>query len=400
MTGTEQRIPAARVKGVRIEGADGDLTVTWSAREDILIQGEAIDVTQHGHHVEIAWSPLVASRPITSILGIGTGKLVEIDLPLTLREAEISLRTGDMRLTAPRGDVRVRLDRGDLDVTEGAGELEAKVGDGTIRVERFRGPVAIHSGAGDVKLERVDGKVAVQSGAGDVILRGGSGAVGLKLGVGDAVIDERQSDRLTVRLGSGDVIIRGGASAETSVQNGLGDITCRATLGLGQHDFTAGSGDIVVGVPRDLPARIEVVTARGDVSTDLPLVSVGKRGPRSVLGRRLVGSVGEGKERAELRVRTVRGDVDLRWLAATGEAPAAEPAHAASPAPPEPAGDAAIPLGPPLADAWQARESEERAILTELAAGRLTVAEAELLLDALARRHPGRGPVETGADMP
>jgi len=311
--------------------------------------------------------------------------------------------------------VHARVDRGDTSVDGGDGEIEMKLGGGTIRVERFTGTVDASSGAGDVKLTNVTGKVVVKAGAGDVLVQGGTGPVDLKLGAGDAVVDERDCDNLTIKLGTGDAIVRSGTSAATSIQNGLGDIVCRTVLGMGEHSFTTGAGDITVAVQRDLRARIEVITGRGQIESEIPLVSVGKRGPKSVLGRRLVGSIGDGEDRAEIRIRAVRGDVDLRWLTGTGARsviptrpatpppPTPEPpASPATPAPPEApespvSVDASasdmdvIPLGPPAADAPRTDESEfenyQRVILSELAAGTLTVTEAERLLDALAQRH-------------
>jgi hypothetical protein len=71
-------------------------------------------------------------------------------------------------------------------------------------------------------------------------------------------------------------------------------------------------------VPRGLSARIEAITTLGNIRSDLPLVSVGQRGPKSMFGRRLVGSLGEGTERAEISLRTARGDLRLEWLDGRG----------------------------------------------------------------------------------
>ncbi|ACZ39572.1 DUF4097 family beta strand repeat-containing protein [Sphaerobacter thermophilus] len=419
MSTSEHRIAASGVDVLLIEGTEGDLRVTWTERDDILVRGDYVEIEHDDDRVEISWQSATVANALTSILGIGTGSPVTVELPQTIRRTEITLRTGDLVLDSPRGTVQARVDRGDTIVDGGDGEIEMKLGGGTIRVERFTGPVTASSGAGDVKLTNVTGKVVVSAGAGDVLVQGGTGPVNLKLGAGDAVVDERDCDNLTIKLGTGDAIVRSGTSATTSIHNGLGDIVCRTVLGLGEHSFTTGSGDITVAVQRDIRARIEVITARGKIDSEIPLVSVGKRGPKSVLGRRLVGSIGDGDDRAEIRIRAVRGDVDLRWLTGAGARsttpvrPAAPPSPS-TPEPPVPPTPPALPeapappegveaadsdtdvilVGPPAAETPRTDESEfenyQRVILSELAAGTLTVAEAERLLDALAQRQQGQ----------
>src|SRR3712207_7575171 len=50
--------------------------------------------------------------------------------------------------------------------------------------------------------------------------------------------------------------------------------------------FVTGSGDLTVGLTRDLPARVEAVSALGSIHSDVTLVSVGQRGPKSMLDRK------------------------------------------------------------------------------------------------------------------
>jgi hypothetical protein len=212
-------------------------------------------------------------------------------------------------------------------------------------------------------------------------------------------------------------------------------------LGLAAHTFNTNSGNISVAVPHGLAARIEAATTLGSIRSDLPLVSVGQRGPKSLFGRRLVGSLGDGPVRAEITLRTARGDIRLGWLdaavppappgAAAPDARAAHewragdlpvppvpPAPPARPTPPEvvirlPAATAAPapppadvrPATPPadagpltlgraepafLPDAAPAAapEAAQRRVLEALAAGQISVAEAERLLAALDEQAP------------
>lgn len=398
----EQRIPAMGIQTVSINGRDGDVTVTWTTGEEIVVRGEQIEIDEHNGEATIA------QEPREGFLGLLGTKGIEVELPETIAEVRIAARRGDVRLEGPRGDVNAKLDHGDIRARGGSGELALRLGAGDCRVDAYQGPVSIQTGAGDVSLIGIDGALTIQSGAGDITVRGGSGDVNLKSGAGDCEVLERDCDELSLKTGTGDVTIRGGQTRRTSIQSGLGDVGCTAMLGLGHHSVITGAGDVTLSVPRELPARIEVTTVHGEVESDIPLVTVGKRGPRSLFGRRLVGSTGEGEPRAEITVRTGKGDVAVRWLAATAAlarpvVPAPPPAPSAPPSPPAPpaaatpgATNGAEPTpgtGEPAADVPAATapgdsnlEAEERAILSELAAGALTVEEADYLLAALAQR--------------
>lgn len=193
--------------------------------------------------------------------------------------------------------------------------------------------------------------------------------------------------------GSGNVTIGGGRAGATEITAGSGNLLCTVALGLATHTFTTNSGNLSMAVPRGLAARIEAATTLGSVRADLPLVSAGQHGPRSLFGHRLVGSLGDGPARAEITLRTARGDIRLGWLDA-----AAPPAPPASPATSERAdhecraGDLPdLPLPPilpvpfiPPVPLTPSVEAAQRRVLEALAASQISVAEAEQLLAALA----------------
>ncbi|HUZ02682.1 MAG TPA: DUF4097 family beta strand repeat-containing protein [Thermomicrobiaceae bacterium] len=404
MNDHEQRYPGADVRRVEIDGGDGDLSVRWSAREDVLVGGD-----ETGVEVELDGDTLSVTRASTrGLLGIFSNPSLRVELPDTVREARVRVRSGDVVLEQARGGIEARVDHGDLRVRGGRGELAVKLGAGDVSVDAYSGPIAVASGAGDVGLTGVDGPLAIQSGAGDVTLRGGHGDVAIKSGRGDMVMRDRGGEHAEVKTGAGDVSITGGAIGSVAIQTGMGDVSCATVLGADDHEFTTGAGDITVAVPRGLSARIEATTVSGSIDSDIPLVAVGKRGPKSVLGRRLVGGIGDGAQRAEIRIRSVRGDVRLKWLdgAAAGRT-ASSTAWSDSPEDTDvdvevdvdmdtkmdvETGDASETVAPKSEPA-PSGAGEERAILSALAAGTISVAEAERLLDALARR----GGTEAGA---
>ena len=158
---------------------------------------------------------------------------------------------------------------------------------------------------------------------------------------------------------SGVRIKRSSAAGETGVRHG-------------EYEIETSGGDVSIQVPLGLPARVEVLVNSGDVRSDIPLVSVGRPGPRGSTQRLVGGTNPVDGERINLRIRTDRGDVRLR---AVRPAPAAPPAPPRSPTPP-------TPPAPPLAPANE-REERMQTILNAVAGGSLSIAEAEKLLEAL-----------------
>jgi hypothetical protein len=270
-----------------------------------------------------------------------------------------------------------------------------RTGSGNAAVDDLTGPATVLTGAGDLRLTRVDGPVEARTGSGNISVRDGAGSLDGRTGSGNISVDGRAGDRFALATGSGNVAIGGGRSGATEVITGSGNILCTAVLGLAAHTFNTNSGNISVAVPRGLAARIEAATTLGSIRSDLPLVSVGQRGPKSLFGRRLVGSLGDGPDRAEITLRTARGDIRLGWLdAAVPPAPPVPPGAAAPgerathkwraddlpvpPVPPVPPAATAAPAPPPAAP-----EAAQRHVLEALAAGQISVAEAERLLAAL-----------------
>jgi hypothetical protein len=403
----EQRFPAAGINRVVIDAHHGDLTVGWQAGDDLVVHGEGVTLHHDGDE-------LVVERA-----GHRGGRLVVL-LPAALPGCVVSAHRGNLELENARGRVKAQVERGNLRLRGGQAEVVLRTGSGNAAVDDLTGPATVLTGAGDLRLTRVDGPVEARTGSGNISVRDGAGSLDGRTGSGNISVDGRAGDRFALATGSGNVAIGGGRSGATEVITGSGNILCTAVLGLAAHTFNTNSGNISVAVPRGLAARIEAATTLGSIRSDLPLVSVGQRGPKSLFGRRLVGSLGDGPDRAEITLRTARGDIRLGWLdAAVPPAPgdAAAPAARATherlasdlpvpPAPPVPPGAAApgerathkwraddlpvppVPPVPPAATAAPAPppaapEAAQRHVLEALAAGQISVAEAERLLAAL-----------------
>lgn len=308
MSVSEQVFDAQEIHRARIQCHSGDVHVYWSDVPQVRVRGEFCQARVTDDNVQVDQLSRGTLRNLVS------GSDIEVWLPRHFDEVRVTIQHGDAIIEEPHGELRVRVDHGDTRIAGGDGSINARTGAGDLHLRDFKGTISYNSGAGSAQLRDLEGDVDMQLGVGDVQIGGGSGAVDVKTGNGDTRIRDRASTKLILRTGAGDVSIKGGSSDETQIQTGAGDVECATSLGVGEHRFVTGSGDTSIEVPRGLSARLEVTTARGEVESEVPLVSVGKRGPKSLLGRRFVGSIGDGEERGEINIRAVHGNVQIRWL--------------------------------------------------------------------------------------
>lgn len=310
--------------------------------------------------------------------------------------AAIKLGMGDVSVSRVTGLIAVSLGKGDVSVADASYDVEIKSGSGDVSiVHPLGGSYSISLGNGDVSLESGDvSGVNVRTGKGDISssvrLLGNAGAsvdepetgefddlddfdpteafsIGdLEFEANDEGVRVGRGSRNILKLGPDGIQIRGSNREISLGPSGIRVGGPGETANGGERfTFDTGRGDIHVDLPSDLNVRVEVL-ATGEIQSDVPLVSVARPGPRGTM-KRLVGVTdGAGKDtRANVRVRTKRGDVSLRSVRVQ---PRVQPAA-------------------PAEEATVDRDEQARVILEALARGDLSVNEAERLLEGLDRGH-------------
>lgn len=247
---------------VRVDTADvAEVTVELTPLNDSQATREAIErarVESRGDEVAVelegrAWSISIGGW------GLGSAKVgVRITCPHG-SSLECDTAAADVRVRGTLGEARLRTASGDLSV------------------ERVDGAFTSKSASGDLRLEHVGGRAEVHTVSGDV-------EVGF---AGDALDVNSVSGDVTV----GDVR---GPIAATSIS---GDHHIRAA-GPGDIALKAVSGDVQVAVRPGLRLRLDVNSVSGSISSDLEVGDA-------------PGGGGGDRPTAELRVRTVSGDVKI-----------------------------------------------------------------------------------------
>jgi len=281
---------------------------------------------------------------------------------------------GEIEIRKSNGKAEIRTGGGDIRVSDSRLTGSVSTGGGKIMIERVAGNFAGYSGSGPVTYINSDGGikgkneakgigspivsirvpptvsatnepiyvvdgVAIGSGVGK---GGGFGAAGIRMSSngGDISLPEAPDGaRVTtgggaIRIGpsagevyastGGGLIDIGPASGSVEAHTGAGNVTITLT-GAGSHfvDVTSGKGEVVLVVPRDLSATLELESAYTNnlghetrIESDWPLTVTSTKDwdssegtPRKyVRVRQTIGGGGGGV----IQVRTVNGNVVLR----------------------------------------------------------------------------------------
>jgi beta-lactamase regulating signal transducer with metallopeptidase domain len=308
------------------------------------------------------------SISITGVDGVFTGQTGGGEINIRKAKGEVDIRTGggEIRVSDSRLNGSVSTGGGIVRIEGVTGDLNGKSGSGPVIYSKSSGTtINRENGVTVVGVGRGDNSLTLRSGSGsgsgtsisssssgssatttnyinDDVGRGSSfGASGIRMNSAGGGISLRAApDGARVTTGGGPIRI-GPSGGEVYAQTGGGSIDIGPATGSveaitgagdvrielqgsGAHsvDVTSGKGEVVLVVPRDLNAILELETAYTDnfghktrIISDLPLKTTettnwdGSEGTprRYVRARQTVGRGG-----GVIRIRTVNGDIVLR----------------------------------------------------------------------------------------
>ncbi|HET9986499.1 MAG TPA: DUF4097 family beta strand repeat-containing protein [Longimicrobiales bacterium] len=246
---------------LRIDNVRGDLRVrTWTrpairvtaSREDI----EALRIREGG--------------PLVHLEGEQHGEQgdYEITIPATMALG-ITGASADVDVAGAGGEVSVETVHGDVNVSGGAGIVAVRTTQGDIRVEGARGRVEANAASGDIDMDDIEGDIEAETISGGITLQ------------------RIASSSVQASAVSGDVLYDG------TIRDG------------GRYTLSTHSGDVTVGIPRNVNASLSVATFSGEFETDIPVQLTDTE-----RGRRFTLTLGSGS--ARVNVESFSGDVRLK----------------------------------------------------------------------------------------
>ena len=284
-------------------------------------------------------------------LGFPIGRIdLRVIVPIPPPRFTVTTGLGAVNVADWTDSVKVHSGKGEVSLGAGHGQIEVKSGMGAVRVRGFADHCEIATGMGDVTVDSGRGEVMVQSGLGRICLADVTGKIEAQTGKGSISLD-RVFGNANVRTGFGEIRVRAARSlaveAKTGkgelefagdfesiqAQSGFGGVVIRAEDLRGAVDVTTGHGGIEVDLATGIAIRIDAASRRGNVESQVPLVRVGQPGPEGFFSQRMVGTLGEGDVKKNMRLRSGAGNIEIRtWSAAEATASAAsraEPPRAA-----------------------------------------------------------------------
>lgn len=142
--------------------------------------------------------------------------------------------------------------------TPAALDLEARTGDGSLSVTGVQGALQLHTSDGAMDVSDVSGSLRIEASDGSIHVRNASGTLESHSSDGSVRIDGRFTG-VQVRTSDG--------SLELNLNDGS-QLTTASSV-------EASDGRVVIHVPKNLAADLEIRTGDGHINCDLPLVMNG-----------------------------------------------------------------------------------------------------------------------------
>ena len=239
---------------VVLEGVSGAITISAWDRDELELRGGSGNTS------------LVVRRSGATLHIEPEGARRRRSLDATIRvppwvDLEVGGSALDLSVTWLDGAVRVANVSGDVQIRDVGGALDVRSIRGKVVVVDARGAVRASSQADDVTLRRVTGSVEVHSGDGDIIL------------------EQIESMAQRAEAQDGDIVFSG------SIASG------------GEYGFYLHDGDVLLELPADVSARVNVSTFDGEFSSDFPV-----RVESFSAGRQFDFVLGQGSARIDVEV--------------------------------------------------------------------------------------------------
>jgi DUF4097 and DUF4098 domain-containing protein YvlB len=201
-----------------------------------------------------------------------------------------------VRVEVPEGaQVSVTTASADIEINGPVGAADLRTASGDIATDDVAADVTAKTASGNIVLGQVGGGIRAQTASGDLRCSSVAGAADFCTTSGDLEVGAAGS-RVEVKATSGHVRL-GELARGARVANVSGNVRVLA-LGEGTLHVRSVSGDVAVGVVRDVELHVDVETASGNVHSDIPLSAAPAPGRRP-------------GTRVDVSVRSVSGNVEI-----------------------------------------------------------------------------------------
>jgi DUF4097 and DUF4098 domain-containing protein YvlB len=216
----------------------------------------------------------------------------------------------DMKVSVPEGaSLAVHVGVGKAMITNVNGRISVNAASAPVTAQGVKGQFNVDVGSGSVTVTQADAEVTVETGSGDVEVTGVKGRdLSLNTGSGEINASDLTIERGTAETGSGSLTLHAVHGSNFHLETGSGRIDAEFANDISDVSVSTGSGDVVLRVPDNIGAMLDVETGSGGIQADFPLEV------RHWARDHVTGKIGNGNGR--LDVETGSGDVRIVKLGA------------------------------------------------------------------------------------
>ena len=244
----------------------------------------------------------------------GPGNEIRVLATIERGRLETSFSRGHVSIEARSVNGRMGETRYELTVPAGTRVTASSVSGG-ILVRGTGGEVEAHSVSGAITVEGATGVVELESVSGDIMLTKASGRLDLSTVSGEMELTDVSGD-LDAESVSGSIIARRSRLRGFRSETVSGDVSYDGAFSRdGDYRLNTHSGDVMLTIPANGTASLELETWSGNIASDFPLTlqpgqDVGRR------NRRMQFNIGTGGGRVS--AETFSGNITIRRAPARG----------------------------------------------------------------------------------
>lgn len=244
----------------------------------------------------------------------GTGNEIRILATIERGRLETSFSRGQVSIEARSVNSRMGATRYELTVPAGT-RVTASAVSGEILVRGTGTEVEAHTVSGEIMVEDANGVVELESVSGDIMLTKASGRIDLSTVSGEIDLTDVSGD-VGAESVSGSIVVRRSRLRAFRTETVSGDVSYDGTFSAdGDYRLNTHSGDVMLTIPANGNAALELETWSGNIASDFPLTlqpgqDVGRR------NRRMQFNIGTGGGRVS--AETFSGNITIRRALARG----------------------------------------------------------------------------------
>ena len=225
-----------------------------------------------------------------------------IFVPKDIREADISVTSGEIRAFYLKGKLNLSATSGDIELAVIEGEILSSATSGNIQARDLRGKISLEGTSSDMQVKNLEGDLSIDCTSGTVNIEEFKGSLKSSQTSGDLEGRGLKGD-ISVTTTSGDVSIEqteGGLDLNST----SGNIEAKTLLSDSKNYYLkTTSGEVYLSISKGAQADLKLETTSGEISLNLPMVL------KTASRYSLSGKLGSGG--AKIEIETVSGDINI-----------------------------------------------------------------------------------------